>query len=830
MNTSTRFRLSALLAVSLTACGPAPVSPDPGNSPIPTPRASVPVASPSPVASSPAPQATPSAPLVVPPAPGQSATPAPLPTLAPSSAPVTGCEAAAVLKELPLPAGLTVPAGMSARLYETPFNVGDIFFDDQGQAQVFSSDRSKQEFSTTDACGGWKASVTGDLLAGINGKAAVPLKSGDGYLAAIDYYPDGGNRFGGIYTLRPDGSSTPLKLKADHGGTQEIARVPRTDLLLPTELTGIEIPAGMQMQVLRSNYTLGPLGTHFYAPDGTLYVTTSSLNRQTLLKLDPLGKATVYGSHDLLRGPIWRHGAVVNGVPVVSMDYAPAAGVQTRGIYQFNPDGSVTEWKNAQGHDGLHDILPAPQGGVYFSDFENDNVWFKADATAAETGMLDSSKGTIPGALASLAYDSLNQNLFFLNRIEAGSWWGSGPGVRGVYQVSGGLASLYAQAPEGKDWDGLAYTDKGPHGAGLYTLERQSGNVLKIAADGTTTVVVKGLPKPNELRFDPQTGNLTVVCDGQYLVQIGKGLTPLQLNDAPSSDAGWYFADFENDNIWYLPAGSEQEVGLLDSEIPPGLFSLAYLDSRHELYALNSAGGWPFGGTPGLYLIQPNGTAKLMAEAAKDTNFGGLAAGGGQFDKALYWSYPSQNQVLKGGPDYSSPVPYLTGVPKPGYLAFSPAGDRLLMVVNEGKQLLWVGPNLGSVVPMASPTPVAVQDQMLFDNGNILAVFNQPTAATQFNLAQASKITFFQTYHWNNAQGSPGGTIGLRDSSGKLYGPWTVMTRLGQGGVPNAYWYTEPNVILPAGTYTVVDSEPATWSQNSANGGQGMTQVRGIPQ
>ncbi|MGE3724435.1 MAG: hypothetical protein AB7I41_02720 [Candidatus Sericytochromatia bacterium] len=829
MHTSIQFRVSALLALSLTACGPAPITSNPTSSSAPVPSA-LPVASPTVAATAtPTPLATASAPQVIPPAPGQSATPAPLPSLEPSSAPVGSCGSTAVLKELPLPTGLNVPAGMMARLYETPFKVGDVFFDDQGQAQVFSSDRSKKEIASTDACGGWKTAVTGDLLAGINGKGAVPLKDGSGYIAAIDYWPDGGNSFGGIYKLLPDGSSSQIKLKADHAGTQEITRMPRTDLFMPAELTGVEIPAGMQMQVLRSNYTLGPLGTHFYAPDGTLYAMTSSLNRQSLIKLDTLGKSSVYASHDLLRGPIWRHGAVVNGTPVVSMDYAPAAGVQTRGIYQFNADGSVTEWKNTLSHDGLHDILPAPQGGVYFSDFESDNVWFKPDATAAETGMLDTSKGPIPGALASLAYDSLNQNLFFLNRIEAGSWWGSGPGVRGVYQVSGGIASLYAQAPEGKDWDGLAYTDKGPHGAGLYTLERQSGNVLKIAADGTTTVVVKGLPKPNELRFDPQTGNLTVVCDGQYLVQIGKGLTPLQLNDAPSTDAGWYFADFENDNVWYLPAGSNQEVGLLDSEIPPGLFSLAYLDSRHELYGLNSAGGWPFGGTPGVYLIQPNGAAKLIAEAAKDTNFGGLAAGGGQFDKALYWSSPSQNQVIKGGPTFSAPVPYLTGVPKPGYLAFSPTGDRLLMVVNEGKELLWVGPNLGNAQPTASATPT-VQDQMLYDNGNILAVFNLPTSATQFNLAQASKITFLQTYHWNNAQGSPGGTIGLKDSSGKLYGPWAVSTRPGQGGVPNAYWFTEPNVVLPAGTYTVVDSEPATWSQNSANGGQGMTQVRGIPQ
>ncbi|PKL75734.1 MAG: hypothetical protein CVV27_13855 [Candidatus Melainabacteria bacterium HGW-Melainabacteria-1] len=731
-----------------------------------------------------------------------------------------------------MPSGLTLPAGMQARLFETPFKVGDVLFDKQGQARVFSSDRSKQELSATDPCGSWSTAVSGDVLAGINGKAAVALKSSEGYLTVVDYYPDGGNPYGGLFNLRPDGTSTQLKLKADHAGTHDILSLARTDLLLPTELTGVEIPAGMQIQVLRSNYTLGPLGSHFYAPDGTLYVMTSSLNRMSLIKLDPAGKASVYASHELLRGPIWRHGAVLNGLPVVSMDYAPAAGVETRGIYQFQPDGSVTEWTNMRSYAGLHDILPAPNGdGVYFTDFETDNVWHAKDADTAPVGLLDPSLGEIPGALASLAYDSLNQQLFYLNRIEVGSWWGSGPGVRGVYRVAGGIANLYAQAPEGIDWDGLAYADKGPHGAGLYTLERQTGNVLKIAADGSTSVVVKGLPKPSELRFDPQTGNLTVVCDGQYLVQIGTGLTPLQLDNTPTSDAGWYFADFENDNVWYLPAGSDQEVGLLDREIPPGLFSLAYLDSRHELYALNSSGGWPWGGTAGVYLIQPNGTPKLIAEAAAESNFGGLAAGGGHFDQALFWTDPSRNQVLKGGPGYATPEAFLTGVPKPGYLAFSPQGDRLLMVVNEGKQLLWLGPNLGRPTPMASATPApSTQDQVLFDNGNILAVFNQPTAPTQFTLAQATLMTYLQTYHWNNAQGSAGGTIGLRDSTGKLYGPWPVSTRPGQGGVPNAYWFVEPHIVLPAGDYTVVDSEPATWSQNSANGGQGMAYVKGLPQ
>lgn len=74
------------------------------------------------------------------------------------------------------------------------------------------------------------------------------------------------------------------------------------------------------------------------------------------------------------------------------------------------------------------------------------------------------------------------------------------------------------------------------------------------------------------------------------------------------------------------------------------------------------------------------------------------------------------------------------------------------------------------------------------------------------------KITYFSTYHWNNGNGVPGGGIvGHRSSDGKTYGPWQVNTTPGQGGVPNANWIATGNVDLPAGTFTVIDSDPSTW-------------------
>jgi hypothetical protein len=87
------------------------------------------------------------------------------------------------------------------------------------------------------------------------------------------------------------------------------------------------------------------------------------------------------------------------------------------------------------------------------------------------------------------------------------------------------------------------------------------------------------------------------------------------------------------------------------------------------------------------------------------------------------------------------------------------------------------------------------------------------------------------TYHWNDAEGmSSPGTIGLRAADGTMYGPWQATGLDGQGGVPNANWVVNPNIIIPPGAYTVIDSDPSTWSQNEETGGAGMAWGKGIRQ
>lgn len=113
------------------------------------------------------------------------------------------------------------------------------------------------------------------------------------------------------------------------------------------------------------------------------------------------------------------------------------------------------------------------------------------------------------------------------------------------------------------------------------------------------------------------------------------------------------------------------------------------------------------------------------------------------------------------------------------------------------------------------------------NNENGLAVSNGPTGGNpQLTLATAAKLEVVRTYHWNNAKGAAPGQLWLEGGPNKQkYGPWpaTVLSKF--------YWQATPtNVYLPAGTYTVFDSEPTTWSYNAQSGNKGFTLVNVSPQ
>jgi len=113
---------------------------------------------------------------------------------------------------------------------------------------------------------------------------------------------------------------------------------------------------------------------------------------------------------------------------------------------------------------------------------------------------------------------------------------------------------------------------------------------------------------------------------------------------------------------------------------------------------------------------------------------------------------------------------------------------------------------------------------------NIGGVVNGPKKPTTFKFNTKVKLLFLQTYHWNNGRGTTSpGQIGLRHSDGTMYGPWQTKGKAGQGGVPNANWAVNPNIILKSGTYKVIDSDTKTWATNAQEGWKGFVIIRTGP-
>jgi hypothetical protein len=132
-----------------------------------------------------------------------------------------------------------------------------------------------------------------------------------------------------------------------------------------------------------------------------------------------------------------------------------------------------------------------------------------------------------------------------------------------------------------------------------------------------------------------------------------------------------------------------------------------------------------------------------------------------------------------------------------------------------------------TVTPVTQQNLPSISEPVIYTNGNIAGVQNNPTRDTAFTIDSTYRVTFIYTYHYFN-NGKLPGTIALRHSDGTVYGPWQAAGALGQGGVLNAYWFVRPNVEIKAGSYTVIDSDKATWSQNSGSSGAGFVEIRGI--
>ena len=122
-------------------------------------------------------------------------------------------------------------------------------------------------------------------------------------------------------------------------------------------------------------------------------------------------------------------------------------------------------------------------------------------------------------------------------------------------------------------------------------------------------------------------------------------------------------------------------------------------------------------------------------------------------------------------------------------------------------------------------TGIDLPGGIIFNTMNTSGVRNRPTRPATFDVTRPVTLTGIITYHWNDGLGAMPGTIALRGPGGTLYGPWQAAGAPGSGGVHNAFWYVQPGIRLQPGTYRIIDSEPATWSQDDESGNRGMGEV-----
>jgi hypothetical protein len=187
----------------------------------------------------------------------------------------------------------------------------------------------------------------------------------------------------------------------------------------------------------------------------------------------------------------------------------------------------------------------------------------------------------------------------------------------------------------------------------------------------------------------------------------------------------------------------------------------------------------------------------------------------------------------------TAPAPTVTGpaVP-PGPKVLAGAGAALVVTalligsaVGRQPASASAAPATSTATAAAQATPIAgnftcTGDAIkLFDNSNGQLVSSGATPPTFSTNGKTYCIVYVFTYHWNGSKGAIPGTIGLRGGGGAL-GPWRATGSSGQNNAPNVDWTAvPPETVIINGSYQCTDSDPATWAQNAASGGQGFCRV-----
>lgn len=190
--------------------------------------------------------------------------------------------------------------------------------------------------------------------------------------------------------------------------------------------------------------------------------------------------------------------------------------------------------------------------------------------------------------------------------------------------------------------------------------------------------------------------------------------------------------------------------------------------------------------------------------------------GGSDVDAALDSALAGEKPAPPAPVDAAPPVTTTPAVPPaPPAQPLSDIG-RLIPRPN-----VWEPPS-GNTGYEPLPTP---RSPSMASNGGVGAVTLGAKRPGAFRLKTPYRIEQVMTYHYG-AKTRPG-TIGLRHESGTVYGPWRAAGAIGQGNVRDAYWWVQPDIVIPPGRYEVIDSDPASWAWEAQTRGTGIYQVWG---
>ena len=127
--------------------------------------------------------------------------------------------------------------------------------------------------------------------------------------------------------------------------------------------------------------------------------------------------------------------------------------------------------------------------------------------------------------------------------------------------------------------------------------------------------------------------------------------------------------------------------------------------------------------------------------------------------------------------------------------------------------------------------PVFADEELLWSNFNTGMVLNGPklySGAPMKDDTEPVLITKVRTYHWNNGNGAPAGSISIcEDSLDNVIGTWQAVGRSGSGR-QNVYWEALVDCVMyPGHNYFVKVSDKSTWSYNEESEG-GFFELYGI--